>query len=170
MRGCTGIVLSNHLGIECGRATGRGCRWCELPGRKAPPSADRRPPVEVCWRRTPSTCPSWSGNRGTWLFCLSNIRPSIQNGQSEHNRNSVQLTLSFALPGGDDDTVNVALLAQVHHPDGVVHKVVVEDGAAVQIGVRVAVHRQRGPSVLPVFPQMAFVVEPRVALVGQILH
>jgi hypothetical protein len=52
--------------------------------------------------------------------------------------------------------------AQVHHPDGVLDKVVVQDGASVKDGIRVPVNGQTGASVLPVLPQMVLVVEPRL--------
>ena len=78
--------------------------------------------------------------------------------------------MAAALPSDDDDAVDVALFAEVHHPDGMVDEVVVEDGAPVERRVQIAVHRQRGPSVLPVLPQVTLVVQPSVAVVRQVLH
>lgn len=72
------------------------------------------------------------------------------------------------MPGDDDDAVDVALLAEIDHPDGIVDKVIVEDGAAVERGVGVAVHGQRRPPVLPILPQMALVVQPRVVVIRQV--
>ena len=41
------------------------------------------------------------------------------------------LTLSLTLPRDHHDAVDAGLTAQVHHPDGLLHVEVVEDGAAV---------------------------------------
>ena len=81
------------------------------------------------------------------------------------------VTLSFALPSEDDDAVDEHLATEIHHPDGAVVEVVVQDGAPVQAGVAVAVHRQTGPSVFPVLPHVTLVVDQhRVALKRQVLH
>ena len=79
-------------------------------------------------------------------------------------------TLTLALPSDDDDAVDSDFAAQVHHPDGVLDEVVVQDGASMKDGIRVPVNGQTGASVLPVLPQMALVVEPRVPMESQVLH
>ncbi len=79
-------------------------------------------------------------------------------------------TLSLALPSDDDHAVDADFAAQIHHPDGVLNEVVVQDGASMKDGIRVPVNGQTGASVLPVLPQMALVVEPRVPMESQVLH
>lgn len=80
------------------------------------------------------------------------------------------ITLTAPLPSDDHGAVDVALFAEVHHPDGVVDEVVVEYRATVERRVQIAVDGQRRPAVLPVLPQMALVVEPSVAVVRQVFH
>ncbi len=79
-------------------------------------------------------------------------------------------TLSLALPSDDDHAVDADFAAQVHHQDGVLDEVVVQDGASMEDGIRVPVNGQTGASVLPVLPQMALIVEPRVPMESQVLH
>ena len=64
----------------------------------------------------------------------------------------MQLTLTLALPRDYDDAVDVVLVTQVDHPDGLFDEVVVDDGAAVEGRLGAAIYRQIGSAVLPVFP------------------
>ena len=73
----------------------------------------------------------------------------------------MDLTLSLSLPGGDDDAIDPGLLAQVDHPHGMVHVVVVHDGTVGQVRVHLPVHGQAGVAVAPLLPRVTFVVHPR---------
>lgn len=79
-------------------------------------------------------------------------------------------TLSFALPSNDDHSVDVALFAQIDHPDGVFDEVVIENSASMQGRLQITIDSQRSASILPIFPQMALVIEPRIVVIGQVLH
>lgn len=77
------------------------------------------------------------------------------------------LALSGALPGEDQGPVDRGgRLPQVHHPDGRLHVVVVHDGAVGHGRVQLAVDGQRGVAVLPLFPAVPVVVDPRLAVEG----
>ena len=74
--------------------------------------------------------------------------------------------MALALPGDDHDSADGGAGAEVDHEDGLVHVVVVHDGAVGQRVVQVAVDGQRGVTVAPLFPLVTLVVHPRVALVS----
>jgi len=82
--------------------------------------------------------------------------------------NNFELTLAFALPCDYDDPVDVVFVAQIDHPDGLFDEVVIDDGASVKSRLSTAIYRQIGSSILPVLPQVALVVQPRVVMERQI--
>ena len=73
-------------------------------------------------------------------------------------------TLTLSLPCEHQDTIDSDSLAQVHHEHGLVHVVVVHDGAVGQVGALLAVHRQAAVPVLPLLPRVPLVVNPGRAL------
>ena len=79
-------------------------------------------------------------------------------------------TFSLAIPEGQHDAVHFPPASEVHHPDGVVHVVVVQDGALVEVVTLVAVDGQLGVAVRPVLPALSLVVHPGRSLVRHILH
>ena len=79
-------------------------------------------------------------------------------------------TLSFALPRNDDNAVDGCFAPQVNHPHGMIDEVIVDNGTPVQRRVQVSIDSQSGPAVLPILPQMAFVVEPRISMMGHICN
>ena len=74
-------------------------------------------------------------------------------------------TLTLSLPCEHQDTIDSDSLAQVHHEHGLVHVVVVHDGAVGQVGALLPVHGQGAVSVLPLLPRVTLVVDPGGALV-----
>ena len=79
-------------------------------------------------------------------------------------------TLTLSLPCEHQDTIDSDSLAQVHHEHGLVHVVVVHDGAVGQVGVGVAVDGERGVTVAPLLPRVLLVVRPRVLAEGLVRH
>ncbi len=69
--------------------------------------------------------------------------------------------MSSSLPGYDNRTVDVRLLAEVDHPDGGLDVVVVHDGAVWKCCVRLAVDRQRRVTVPPLLPDVG-VIKPLI--------
>lgn len=78
--------------------------------------------------------------------------------------------LSLSLPSDYHNTIDVVFMTQIDHPDGVLDEVVVDDGAAVQGRLGAAVDGQIGPAVLPVFPQVPLIIQPRITMERQILN
>ena len=72
--------------------------------------------------------------------------------------------MALALPGDDHDPADGGAGAEVDHEDGLVHVVVVHDGAVGQVGALLAVHRQAAVPVLPLLPRVPLVVNPGRAL------
>ena len=72
--------------------------------------------------------------------------------------------MALALPGDDHDAADGCAGAEVDHEDGLVHVVVVHDGAVGQVGALLAVHRQAAVPVLPLLPRVPLVVHPGRAL------
>ena len=83
------------------------------------------------------------------------------------------LTLPVSLPGVDDDTGHLHLVAQVDGQQRVLAVQVVQDRAALQVHIQVAVHRPVCVALRKLVPDVTFVlrllVDPRVLLVGQVL-
>ena len=83
--------------------------------------------------------------------------------------NGIVLTFTFAVPQGQQHSANFPPASEVHHPDGVVDIVVVQDGALVEVIALVAVHGQLGVAVRPVLPALALVVHPSRPLIRHVL-
>lgn len=81
-----------------------------------------------------------------------------------------RLILTLSLPRDYDDPVDAVLVTEIDHPDGLFDEVVVDDGATVKGRLSAAIYRQIGSSVLPVLPQVALVVQPRVVMERQIFN
>ena len=78
--------------------------------------------------------------------------------------------MSLALPGEDDDAVDLSLRSEVHHEDWLVNIVIVHDGTVGQVAVLLTVHCQGAVAVLPLLPGVSLVIHPGLPLEGFVCH
>ena len=72
--------------------------------------------------------------------------------------------MALALPSDHHDAIDGVPGPEVHHEHGLVHVVVVHDGAVGKVGVLLPVHSQAAVPVLPLLPGVALVIHPGGAL------
>lgn len=79
-------------------------------------------------------------------------------------------TFTSALPGDDDYAPNSFSVTQIHHPNWIIHVIVVENGASSEVGVFISIHCIRGVAILPTHPWMSFIIHPSVPFVSKIFN
>ena len=82
--------------------------------------------------------------------------------------------LVVTLPRHDNDATDLLAVAKVHHPDGLLDVEVIQNGAAVQCLVEVAIDSPGGVTVHPLVARvtlvLAFIVDPRFLLERHVLN
>jgi hypothetical protein len=124
-------------------------------------------PIAAYSKRKHLSDPVQLDNLYSWLSCLLLFKNSFR--VQKNCKNSFYHTLAFALPSNDDNTINGVLSTEIHHPDGMIYKVVVKNSAAMKICVSIAVDGQGSSAILPVLPQVSLVVQPSRSMESEIL-